>query len=167
MGNVEWIKHVGACVALVALAGCSNEMGVEEREWIEVGGTSCHWGVNLVDEPLPRYDAWFVWEHRGPRDTRVWEQATYSFNGRDVGTGDDGFRELISQLTALPEGSVVLAYPFIKRPPLERSYGDGPHYPFDARWNWLTEACQQRKLRVIFSEHDPRLSQPTSASLTD
>ncbi len=107
------------------------------------------------NKPLPKYDAYFTWTNNGvclTGNKYEPESAVYIYNGKEVGQGKAGFKQILSKLSKLPFHSSVLAYPF---PEFGGSLGRPGVLPFCADWELLVEIAKERKLTIIFTCDPP------------
>jgi hypothetical protein len=115
-----------------------------------------------LDDPLPKYDAYFTWKNFGGDADTDPDSALYVWQGKELGKGKEGFSRLLASLSAMPDGSVILVYPGWGREPGVRGGQEWPDpYPFsyDDEPDSLNEVLVKHHLVLAFSvlDHNGRL----------
>ena len=106
-----------------------------------------------MDDPMPKFDAYFEWTEPEDPTRRDPENAFYLWQGKEVGGGLRGFMRILVNIALLPERSVILAYPAgWYRTTLGQSPGDC--YPFDEYWDELADVVVRRHHILVFSARD-------------
>lgn len=92
---------------VLLFSGCSTSRNVS-NPGVWFNGQSDHEVVlSYGRDTLPPFQAYFTWEPV----TAAPEEASYTFNGVNVGTGDKGFANVLKAMSALPPHSIILMYP--------------------------------------------------------
>jgi hypothetical protein len=99
------------------------------------------------------YKYYFTWKNYtayGPR-----ERAVYVWNGRKVGVGKEGFRQILKRLYGVPDKSTVYVFPDVARSRYEEN-GPNPDeiFPFFFYWPDLRHAEHVKVLNLIFTDKD-------------
>jgi hypothetical protein len=114
-----------------------------------------------MEEPVPRFDAYLTWENYDPvldkTDPDHAPTPVYILDGKQMGSGEGGFRQVVAELAKKPRGSVLLMYPAYELlSPREDNNAmpmDPPFARYGGRfWDLLVE----RGFTIIYSPKDEK-----------
>jgi len=150
---------VAACWTGACTSGPSGQTSDKDgalklwsRYWTVAGpylGGSPLYRVYLPGETVPKCDCNFTWRDYFGSGRR--EEASYYINGRPTGKGKAGFEQLVTELRAMPKGSLVLVHPRYGLDQTRYTGRSGNVYPFVNYWRLLGAVGEERSLTFVFA----------------